>query len=87
MEVTFKTTTTAMSRLSTRHTTLINRFYSTIFSCSTCFERITHSSGALPDILHHAVWYNRAVSSILDSAPVDERAIRSKHVEQEKTVE
>ena len=43
--------------------------------------------GALPDILHHAVWYNRAVSSILDSAPVDERAIRSKHVEQEKTAE
>ena len=36
----------------------INNFYSTVFSCSTCFERITRSSsGALPNILCHAVWY------------------------------
>ena len=73
---------------------LKNKFYSTVFSRSTCFERITRSSsGALPSILYHAVWYNRAGESscyevawysILGSAPDDELVIRSKRVEQEK---
>ena len=35
---------------------LVNNFYFTVFSCSTCFERITRSSkGALFSILYHAV--------------------------------
>ena len=41
-----------------------DNFYSTVFSCPTGSERITRSSsGALPDILHHAVWYNRTGES------------------------
>ena len=49
----------AMRRWPTRCTVLINNIYSTIFSCTTCFERITlSSSGALPNILYHALWYN-----------------------------
>jgi hypothetical protein len=35
---------------------LINNFYSTVFSFSTCFERITRSSSvALSSIRYHAV--------------------------------
>ena len=38
----------------------VNNFYSTAFSCCAYFERITcSSSGALPNILYHAVWYYR----------------------------
>ena len=62
---------------------LINNFYSIIFPCSTRFECFTRSSsGALPNILYHTVWY-----SILGSAPDDERVKHSKRVEQEKTME
>ena len=40
----------------TRCTILINNSYSTVFSCSTCFERITRSSsGALLNILYYTV--------------------------------
>ena len=54
----------AMCRWPTRCTVLINKFYSTVFSCSACFERITHSSwGALPSILYHVVCYSRAGKS------------------------
>ena len=57
------------SRWPTRCTILIINFYSTVFSCSTCFERITRSSsGALPNILYHAVWYNRAAVQLDSSA-------------------
>ena len=43
---------------------IINIFYFAAFSCSTCFERNTRSSpGALPSILYHAVWYERAGES------------------------
>ena len=45
-----------MYRWPTRCTILINNFYSTVFSCSTCFERITRSSsGALPNMLYYTV--------------------------------
>ena len=38
----------------------VNNFYSIVFSCSTCFERIASSSSGAPlVILYHAVWYNR----------------------------
>ena len=57
------------SRWPTRCTILIINFYSTVFSCSTCFERITRSSsGALPNILYHADWYNRAAVQLDSSA-------------------
>ena len=39
-----------------RSTVLINNFYSTVFSCSTCFERFTlSSSGVLPNILYYTL--------------------------------
>jgi hypothetical protein len=43
----------------------VNNFYSTVFSCSTCFERITRSSsGALPSTL-----YLVSHSSVRESRP------------------
>ena len=83
----------AMCRWPKRCTVLINNFlFHHFFSCSTCFERITRSSsGALPSILYHVVWYNRyngaGESSCSWTRLHDERVIRSKHVEQEKMVE
>ena len=43
--------------------------YSAVFCCSTCLEWFTRSSWrALPNILYHAVWYNRAAVQLDSSA-------------------
>ena len=80
----------AMCRWPARCTVLINNFYSTVFSCCTCFERSARpSSAARLSWWHDCTDWTKQRDTVYQAVLLidDGRVDLSKHVQQENTVE